>query len=65
MLWPNRMAQVQTRRAQPLFNVAIAAQRALHEATLLLVLEIAFRGEPAFKNMAQPALEIQHLHGNK
>lgn len=57
------MTQVQTRRAQTLFNVAVAAQRALHEAALLLALKIILGGEPAFKDMAGLALEIKHLHG--
>lgn len=57
-------AQIQARGTEPLFNVIVAAQGALHQGTLLLALEVVLGAKPALKDMALPTLEVEHLHGN-
>ena len=58
-----RTAQVEPGGAQALGDGGIAAQGALHQPPVSLVLKVIFRPKPAFENMLVPALQIQDFHG--
>ena len=54
--------QVDTRSTEALGDLAIAADRALHQLAQSLALKIIFRCKPAFKDVARRAMKIQHFH---